>query len=179
MLHGLALAQSCLAISESPARGAVEHRIRPDRTSAFNTGKFGNAGRRSRNLERLQGHRGLQQGILSWGPVLLCMVVAFFLSSLSDPPVPKLGPPTLDFILRKLGHFTGYAILAAFLYRALRPRRRAFLLAFAIASLYAASDEWHQTYVPLREGTVRDWAIDSMGSVVALVGMAWRGRERT
>ncbi len=110
---------------------------------------------------------------------ILWMALVFILSSSPDPPVPKLGDPTLDFLVRKLGHLTEYAIFAALLYRALRPRPSAFLLAFLIAILYAASDEWHQSFVAAREGTIRDWVIDSLGSVVALSGIALKRSRKS
>ncbi len=33
-----------------------------------------------------------------------------------------------------------------------------------LAALYAATDEFHQTFVPSREGCLRDVAIDSSGA---------------
>ena len=60
-----------------------------------------------------------------------------------------------------------YALLCALWWRLLRgagvERRRAALLAFAATSLYAVSDELHQSTVEGRHGTPLDWAIDSAG----------------
>jgi len=64
--------------------------------------------------------------------------------------------------IRKTAHVTEYAVLAWLVWRARRKQVRndprpwnwsdaAFALGFAV--LYAASDEWHQTFVPSREGT--------------------------
>lgn len=108
----------------------------------------------------------------AWLPALLWMALIFFLSARSDPFLPSLNHPRADFLLRKAGHLTEYAILALLVYRPLRGGKRAFLSAFLIASLYAASDEWHQSFVPGREGTLRDWGIDSAGALVALMGWA-------
>jgi VanZ family protein len=44
---------------------------------------------------------------------------------------------------------------------------RAALFAFLIASGYAATDEYHQTFVEGRHGSPIDWAIDSAGAVAA------------
>ncbi|MEW6404842.1 MAG: VanZ family protein, partial [Chloroflexota bacterium] len=88
-----------------------------------------------------------------------------------------MGGQRLDIAFQKTGHFLAYAILTLLVYRPLRHRKRAFLMAFLIASLYAASDEWHQTFVPGREGTVRDWGIDLAGSIVALIALAWLHRD--
>ena len=46
---------------------------------------------------------------------------------------------------------------------------------FCIA--FAASDEWHQTFVPDRYGTVVDVFIDSLGVLVA--GMFMLARQRS
>jgi VanZ family protein len=43
----------------------------------------------------------------------------------------------------------------------------AWLLAMLMAMRYACSDAWHQTFVPGREGTVRDVAIDELGVIGA------------
>jgi VanZ family protein len=41
--------------------------------------------------------------------------------------------------------------------------------AFAIALLYAASDEWHQSFVPSRDGTLHDVIIDGAGAGLGLL----------
>jgi hypothetical protein len=91
---------------------------------------------------------------------------------------PVLGPKLLDrfeifwgvawFAVVKGWHATEFAILTAALnmflnaWRPLHQRRNA-VLAGLIAITFAASDEFHQTYVPTREGTVLDVFIDSVG----------------
>jgi VanZ family protein len=86
--------------------------------------------------------------------------------------------PIYDFILRKLAHVTVYAVLTLLMHGALRQHMvrstHTWLLALLIAMLYACSDEWHQTFVPGREGTVRDVVIDSVG----IIG-AWALSSRT
>jgi hypothetical protein len=45
--------------------------------------------------------------------------------------------------------------------------------------LYAASDEWHQTFIPGRDGCVRDVLIDAAGALVAMAGfLMWARRKR-
>ncbi len=99
-----------------------------------------------------------------WGPPLVLMAVIFFFSA--QPNLNSgLGLP--DTIGRKLVHFAEYALLAFLWARALRTRldpRRAALLALLIASLYAATDEFHQTFVEGRTGHPIDWAIDTAGA---------------
>ncbi len=104
-----------------------------------------------------------------WAPALVWMAFIFALSANPDPPVPHLGSQLLDLITRKLGHATEYAILALLFLHALRGRPWAVLLALLLASGYGASDEWHQTFVPPRDGNPVDWAIDTTGAAVGLV----------
>jgi VanZ family protein len=69
-------------------------------------------------------------------------------------------------------HVTEYAVLCWLLQRVLHPRivrqhRRALVIAAFMALIYAASDEWHQTFVPGRGGTWVDVVIDSFGISLA------------
>ena len=79
----------------------------------------------------------------------------------------------LEFFIRKGGHVAEYFILAALfwgLFTATNLRlHRAFFLAFALAVLYAASDEFHQTFVPNRTGHAIDVAVDGSGALLALL----------
>lgn len=79
---------------------------------------------------------------------------------------------------RKCAHVTEYGVLALMLWRAIsRPVWLAtenwdwknFFAALWIAMFYSATDEFHQTYVPSREGCIRDVCIDSFGALCALL----------
>lgn len=95
-----------------------------------------------------------------WGPALAWLGFIFAMSAQSHPPfVP--GGDGIPYLLRKLGHFTEFAILAGLMRRALAPRSP--WLAFALSALYAASDEWHQSFVPGRDMLFSDWGIDVAG----------------
>jgi len=99
-----------------------------------------------------------------WLPALCCMALIFFLSSLSGSSLSNFG--SLDVFIKKGAHITEYAILYFLLFRAfqsLMVTRKALIVSAVIAVLYAISDEYHQAFVPLREGTVRDVLIDSIG----------------
>ncbi len=75
-----------------------------------------------------------------------------------------------------LAHFVEYAIFAALLYLALRvdmSRTRAAVLALLIASAYAVTDEFHQSFVPMRTPDPADWAVDTLGALAGVLGMAW------
>jgi VanZ family protein len=102
-----------------------------------------------------------------WLPPLVLMGVIFLLSA--QPSLDSgLGP--IDLIGRKLIHFGEYALLCFLWWRALvtvMSPGRAALLALLIASGYAVTDEYHQTFVGGRHGNPLDWAIDSAGAAAA------------
>jgi VanZ family protein len=89
----------------------------------------------------------------------------------------------LEFFLRKGAHITEYFILAFLLWQTLASTRLArpwvFLLAALLSVLYAASDEWHQSYVPNRTGHPIDVGMDSVGVVLAMLAcLLWQLRPR-
>ena len=103
-----------------------------------------------------------------WLPALCWMALIFFLSSLQGSSLSDFG--SFDFFVKKGAHITEYAILYLLLFRALHSvmiTRTAFIFSAVIGVLYAISDEYHQTFVPLREGRVRDVVIDSIGIFLA------------
>ena len=111
-----------------------------------------------------------------WLPPLLLMGVIFLLSA---QPSLDSGLGVLDLVGRKLIHFGEYALLCFLWWRLLRTGMepgRAALVAFALSSLYAVSDEFHQSRVEGRNGTAVDWAIDSAGA--ALVALRLRAGAR-
>jgi VanZ family protein len=91
-----------------------------------------------------------------WLPVAAWAAVIFGLSS-----VPDLGTGLggWDLVLRKIAHAAEYAVLGALLVRATGRTG----LAFALGTLYAVSDELHQSFVPGRLGSPIDVAIDAVG----------------
>jgi VanZ family protein len=104
---------------------------------------------------------------------------------------PHLSPEVLDDIhlaIRKSAHLTEYGVLGALLWLALRasahaPGRadwRRAGIAVLIATCYAASDEFHQVFVPSRGASVHDVLIDACGASVVILAVTLlnRGRER-
>jgi VanZ family protein len=90
--------------------------------------------------------------------------------------------PPAEVVLRKLAHVAEYLVLTLLLVRALRRSDVAAAVPFAClaAIVYAASDEWHQSFVPTRTATPRDVAIDGIGiGLAALAVTRTRLRERT
>ena len=98
---------------------------------------------------------------------------------------------TWHFILRKTGHVIGYGTLSVLLFRAWRGTLQVSgspgwawvwtVDAILMTALVASLDEWHQTFLPSRTGTVRDVVLDSAAGVAAqIVVYAWlRGWRAT
>jgi VanZ family protein len=103
------------------------------------------------------------------------MAVIFFLSAQPDLTT---GLGVWDYIGRKLVHMTEYGLLCLLWWRALRevtPPRRALALAFCVSVAYAATDEFHQSFVHGRQGTPIDVAIDAVGMAAACaLVLRWR-----
>jgi len=106
-------------------------------------------------------------GSLRWFAVVLWMGAIFALSAI--PSLSSPFQPLYDFVLRKFVHVGEYGVLTVLLFRALRThmtcKTQPLLIAALLAVLYAFSDEWHQTFVPGREGSLRDVGIDALSVV--------------
>lgn len=80
--------------------------------------------------------------------------------------------------IRKLAHFSEFALLGAllFVYLFLSPRERktgmTALIAFGATALYAVSDEMHQMLVEDRGPSPIDVGIDCLGAMLAIVLVA-------
>jgi VanZ family protein len=101
-----------------------------------------------------------------WAPPLALMAVIF---ALSAQPSLNSGLGWVDHIGRKIVHASEYALLCLLWWRALRTvtgRLGALVPAWLIASLYAASDEYHQRFVTGRHSTWVDVTIDAMGAAL-------------
>lgn len=86
--------------------------------------------------------------------------------------------------LRKSGHWFEYCVLAILLVRAQRSDNDSELAmptiawTVAIVLAYAASDEYHQSWVPERAASAVDVAIDTFGGVCGVSWMRLRCRRR-
>jgi hypothetical protein len=111
-------------------------------------------------------------------PPLALMGLIFVLSA--QPGGGDHGAFTV--VLRKLAHVTEYAVLTLLWARALGglgvfADPRAAVAAAALLSLgYAATDEFHQTFVEDRTGTPVDVLIDSVGIAIASLWLLRRPR---
>ena len=84
--------------------------------------------------------------------------------------------------VRKTAHFTEYAVLGFFTYKAVscdvKDRKKAVLIAQLISTGYASTDEIYQLFVPGREGKVFDVMIDSCGAFCGImVSMITKGQR--
>jgi VanZ family protein len=105
-----------------------------------------------------------------WVPVAIYMGAIFYVSSLTNPPVPANTDKPL--------HWLAYLGLAVLVVRALAgglPRRiRGGVAATALAITigYGATDEVHQMFVPGRTGDVYDLMADAAGALAGTIACA-------
>jgi len=89
-----------------------------------------------------------------------------------DPQISWAALNSIQIIIRKLGHLTEYAILATLLWRALVSVhwKSSMLLTISLVgcAIFAASDEFHQSFVPSRTPSVHDVMIDICGAIIGL-----------
>jgi VanZ family protein len=102
--------------------------------------------------------------LFRFGPPLVLMGVIFFFSAQPDLGT---GLGVWDTILRKAAHMAEYGLLWFLWYRALDLHSP--LPAVAITLAYAASDEFHQTFVDGRHGSPLDVLIDAAGVGIAVM----------
>jgi VanZ family protein len=137
-----------------------------------------------------------------WVPVLLWMGFIYWMStgvfssektSLIIEPVlyflmPSIAPGKVALIhgvIRKLGHLAEYFILGILLFRAFRRDSKELMnwrwvfYSVLVVVLYAASDEFHQSFVSVRTASIVDVGIDSLGGVLAQgASVIWRRRRQ-
>jgi VanZ family protein len=128
-----------------------------------------------------------------WMPVIAWMVLIFLGSTdvLSaehtsrflvpflrwlNPQISLAALVEIQLAVRKLGHLMEYAILAMLLWRALRPgtvwtAKTSILFALTLlgCAIFAASDEFHQAFVPSRTSSTHDVMIDVCGALTGLM----------
>jgi VanZ family protein len=100
------------------------------------------------------------------------------------PNISEAGLATIHFFVRKLSHFSEYAILALLAGRAFYAsthaglRHKWFTAALVLVIIYAFSDEFHQSFEASRTASIYDSFIDIAGGATALLFFAWRRRRR-
>ncbi len=125
-------------------------------------------------------------------PLILCILVIFFLStdngSMSNtgsivrqilrfllPDSPEENLAFYHIIIRKLAHFTEYAILAFWASRAFLNSKKEilkskwFLWAFIIVVSVALMDEFNQSFNSNRSGSISDVLLDCFGGLSSIL----------
>ncbi|MCH7552904.1 MAG: VanZ family protein [Chloroflexi bacterium] len=118
---------------------------------------------------------GSKVRLLSGALALTWMGLIFYSSGQSTLAVDGVGPEQAELFVRKFGHAIVFGILAILLRGAAGFRGRGFLegvAALAATAVYAASDEFHQSFTPGRSGNLTDVLIDTGGAAAALVFVA-------
>lgn len=111
-----------------------------------------------------------KSNVLRWSLALAWMIVIFMFSHQANS-----GTITEEYFglmnvpIRKFGHIVEYMVLYLLVKWALdgiKPSASKLntIYTLTVAILYAASDEWHQSFVPGRSASVRDVVIDSIGA---------------
>jgi VanZ family protein len=110
-----------------------------------------------------------------WGPALVMMILIFTASGTPGNDLPQFG--VWDFLVKKGGHMIGYALLGAAFLRGLANKKSinkgTLILAIILSALYAASDEFHQSFTPGRTPSVSDVGIDTFGATLGALAWTW------
>lgn len=102
-------------------------------------------------------------------PSLLLMALIFYISSLPATDIPDLG--WADLVGKKIGHALGFGLLSITYLLAIPTRlsrSNRFLLAWLFAVAYGLVDECHQSFVPTRNASLLDVAVDAAGAAITL-----------
>ena len=134
----------------------------------------------------------LSRFVSNWVPAIAWMVLIFLGSSdmfsagqtsrfivpflrWLDPQISWAAINTIQTVIRKLGHVTEYAILAVLLWRALDGNKSIkarisilFIVVSFACAIFAASDEFHQSFVPSRTASPHDVIVDICGAFIGL-----------
>jgi len=109
----------------------------------------------------------LKQILPRWLPALVMMSVIFLFSSQPSEKLPDLG--RADHLFKKGGHMLGYGLLALSYWNGFGWDRRKRPIAWLSAVLYAATDEFHQSFVAGRSPSIWDVLVfDNLGALIAL-----------
>jgi VanZ family protein len=137
------------------------------------------------------------QVLKAWIALILWLIVIAIESTtyLSSQNTSRFLYPALHFLfgidearfapyhtfIRKSGHVFGYGLLSILLFRAWRetlpssPRTKWMFrwanIAVLGTCLVASLDEWHQSYLPTRTGTVRDVILDTCAGLAAQLAL--------
>jgi VanZ family protein len=140
--------------------------------------------------------RSTRERLCRYAPLIIWLVFISFASSnefSADNTSRVIGPllqwlfPNITqeslrlahLLVRKAAHVTEYAVLGWLTARAFTGssreflRQRWFLTSLMLVVLFALLDEYHQSFVPSRTGTLYDSGIDVIGGFIGLIGFAY------
>lgn len=137
-----------------------------------------------------------------YAPLIVWMAAIFFAStdvlsgsktaSVIEPLLRRFFPhitsqrlELIHLLVRKLAHLSEYGVLAVLAARAFSTSRhsllrlRWFAASLVLISLYALSDEYHQSFASSRTASIYDSLIDMAGGLTALLVIAlWKKARR-
>ena len=98
-------------------------------------------------------------------------IVVKYIEKIKDTKLSDEKKDTVDYIVRKIAHFTEYFILAILVFLMLKEYKISYIYLWTIlvCFLYASTDEFHQLFVGERAGQPLDVLIDTSGSIVAVL----------
>jgi VanZ family protein len=98
------------------------------------------------------------------------MLIIFLVSSASRPALLHYAP---DYTWHFFGYFVmGFLAIRAFARGLAQPAGgRVALFGVLLALVYAASDEWHQSFVTGRVASLQDIAVDALGIMTAIAAL--------
>jgi VanZ family protein len=119
---------------------------------------------------------GLARLLLFRLPAVLYMLLIFYFSS--GPIESELIAKIPDYFLHGAAYAALYLLIFWGVHEGLRvsPGRGGPWLPLLLTVVYGASDEFHQSFVPGRDSSLRDLAADAAGGMLALgaIAAAWR-----
>lgn len=120
--------------------------------------------------------------LIYWVPATVYAALIFFLSHQSQPLGSKFPTLVSDYVL----HLVEYAGLTLTVIWGLTSGFRKVVslqlvaVACLVTSLYGATDEFHQSFIPFREASLSDLTMDVLGALVTGFLVYWvkRGSRR-
>lgn len=109
---------------------------------------------------------------------LLWMGLLFYLSHQPSLHTPELFPNQDKLIHAVVYGALGVMLLGTQPLRAGHYTWQQIGASVLIASLYGASDELHQSFIPGRSPEVADWIADTLGALAAVLAVAWVLKNR-
>lgn len=107
-----------------------------------------------------------------WLPPVIWMIFIFLLSAHHKVVIGQVY--WQDVVIKKAIHMLEYAVLYFLFFRAVKKNKSKktdnadYITSLFLTLAYAFLDEIHQTFVPTREGVIRDVGIDSIGILLML-----------